>query len=117
MSDNQDENIKKAKQAADMFMLQQKAKAYQEKLDALANKEYQGKYQGISIKMKGDYSILDVQIDQSFYETASKGQIEHGILTLLCNLHNAIANDQTVLKDELQQDISFLQKSQYDGND
>jgi DNA-binding protein YbaB len=112
MSENNDENIKKAKQAADMVMLQQKARDYQDKLNSLMNKEYQGKYQGISIKMKGDFTLLEVNIDQSFYETASKGQIENGIRVLFTNLHNAIAADQDNLKQELQLDLSVLQKDQ-----
>ncbi len=112
MADNNDENIKKAKQAVDMVMLQQKAKDYQDKQVALMNKEYQGKYQGISMKMKGDFTLLEVKIDQNFYETASKGQIEQAIFKLCSNLHGAISADLDVLKNELQMDLSFLQKGQ-----
>ena len=112
MNDNNDENLKKAKNAADMVMLQQKARDYQDKLGKLMNKEYQGKYQGISIKMKGDYTLLDVSIDQSFYEMASKNQIEQGLMNLFRNLHNAVNADQDALKAELQLDLSALQKDQ-----
>ena len=49
-----DENMKNAKRAADMVMLQNKARDFQDKMTALSNKEYQGRYQGIEIKMKGD---------------------------------------------------------------
>lgn len=116
MDDNQDENLKKAKQATDMFMLQQKAKDYQDKFTRIQNNEYQGKYKGISCKMKGDGTILEVHIDQSFYETASKGQIEAGIMRLINNLHSAVNADQDHLKNEIQLDINSFQKEQYNGN-
>lgn len=109
---NDDENLKKTKKAVDMLMLQQKARDYQDKLSKSMNKEYQGRYQGISMKMKGDFTLLDVKIDQSFYETASKSQIEQGIMALFRNLHNAISSDQEALKEELQMDISAIQKDQ-----
>lgn len=115
MNDNNDENLKKAKQSTDLFMLQQKAKDYQDKMNSLTNKEYQGKYQGINMKMKGDGMVLEVKIEQSYYETASKSQIESGILRLTNNLHNAIVADQEVLKNELQLDLSAFQKEQYNG--
>ncbi len=117
MADNEnDENLKKAKQAADMVRLQQKAQDYQQKLNDLMNKEYQGKYQGINVKMKGDSTLLDVRIEQSFYETAGKGQIEKAILTLFNNLHNAIQADQNALREELQMDIDSLQREHYGNN-
>jgi DNA-binding protein YbaB len=117
MADNEnDENLKKAKQAADMVRLQQKAQDYQNKLNDLMNKEYQGKFQGISVKMKGDSTLLDVRIEQSFYETAGKGQIEKAILTLFNNPHNAIQADQNALREELQMDIDSMQREQYGNN-
>ena len=67
-----DENIKKAKQAASMALLQSKAKEFQEKTIALQNKIYQGTVQGISITMKGSHEVIEVRIDQSFYETSGK---------------------------------------------
>ena len=109
MSEN-DENIKKAKQAADMVMLQNKAKDFQDKMTALGNKEYQGRYQGLTIKMKGDHTLLDVSIDQGFYETAGKSQIEKAILVLCSNLNTAIKDDQEQLQRELQGDIERMQK-------
>ncbi len=112
MNENDDENMKKAMKATDMVMLQQKARDYQDKLGKLMNKEYQGRYQGISIKMKGDFTLLEVNIDQSFYEMASKSQIEQGIMTLFRNLHNAVSSDQDALKNELQLDLSTLRKDQ-----
>lgn len=115
MNENDDENLKKAKQAADMVRFQQKAQDYQKKLDGLLNKEYQGKFQGISVKMKGDSSLIDVRIDQSFYETAGKGQIEKAIMSLFNNLQRAIQADQVALKQELQMDLDVLQKEAY-GN-
>ena len=115
MSDDnheKDQNLGKAKQAADMVRLQQKAQEFQGKLTDLGNKEYQGKVQGISIKMKGDYTVLDVQINQDYYETASRSQMENAILKLLVNLRNAISNDQEMLKNELQMDLDLMKKEQ-----
>jgi DNA-binding protein YbaB len=104
---DEDNNVK---QQTDLFMLQQKAQDYQDKLNKLQNKEYQGKYQGVSIRQKGDGTILEVHIDQSFYETASKGQIEIAFFKLLNNLHTAVLNDQKSLQEELQMDIAAFQK-------
>ena len=70
----EDENIKKAKQAVEFTMMQERAKKLQEQFSALSNKVYKGKRQGINIQMKGDYQVLDITIDQSFYETSSKTQ-------------------------------------------
>ncbi len=105
-----DENMKKNKQALDLLMLQTKAREFQDKNNELQQKEYQGKYQGISIKMKGDHTVFDIHIDQGFYETAGKGQIEKAFLTLLGNLNNAIRQDQDNLQRELQGDIERMQK-------
>lgn len=101
----EDNNEKQTKQAVDLLMLQQKAQDYQNKVVALGNKEYQGKYQGLSIRMKGDGTILEVRIDQGFYETASKAQMEQAFLTLSHNLHTAIVNDQTALQEEFKIDF------------
>ena len=40
-----DENMKNAKRAADMVMLQTKARDFQDKMIALSNKEHQGRNQ------------------------------------------------------------------------
>lgn len=105
-----DENIKKSKEAVDLLMLQTKAREFQNKSNELQQKEYQGKYQGVSIKMKGDHTVFDVHIDQGFYETSSKGQMEKAIISLLNNLNNAIKQDQDDLQRELQGDIERMQK-------
>lgn len=105
-----DENMKKNKQALELLMLQNKAREFQNKTQELQQKEYQGKFQGVFIKMKGDYSILDVRIEQGFYETAGKGQIEKAFTTLLNNLNNAVKQDQNDLQRELQGDIERMQK-------
>jgi len=112
MSDENDKNLEKAKQAADMVRLQQKAQEFQSKLTELGNKEYQGKVQGITIKVKGDYTVLDVQINQDYYETASRSQMEGSILKLLVNLKNAITADQDLLRNELQMDLDLLKREQ-----
>lgn len=105
-----DENMKKSKQAVDFVMLQDKAREFQNKSNELQQKEYQGKYQGLTIKMKGDHSIVDCRIEQGYYETAGKGQLEKAITTLLTNLNTAIKQDQDDLQKELQGDIERMQK-------
>lgn len=110
MNENDDQNLKKAKDAETYLMLQQKAKDYQDKLSALQNKEYQGRVFGVSISMKGSYEVFNVTIDQSFYETAGKEQIEKAFLTCLSNLHKAVESDQNTLRDELQSTITQFQK-------
>lgn len=105
----EDENIKNAKQATEMAMLQERARKYQEKLTELSNKVYKGKRQGISIDMKGNYDVVDLKIDQSFYETSSKSQMEQAILVCLINLKRNIEQDQEVIKDELNNDIMKMQ--------
>lgn len=109
MNENDDNNLKKAKQAVDMAMLQDKAKDYQEQMAALQNKEYQGRYQGLTIKIKGDFTLLDVKIDQGFYETAGKNQLEHAILALFMNLKNAISTEQNELQQKLQSELERMQ--------
>ena len=51
-----DENRKKAKQATDRLMLQTKAKEFQDKLKDLSRKEYQGKFKGITVNRRGDFT-------------------------------------------------------------
>ena len=105
-----DENIKKSKEAVDLLMLQNKAREFQNKSNELQQKEYQGKFQGVSIKMKGDHTVFDVHIDQGFYETSSKALTEEAISTLMNNLNNAIKQEQDDLQRELQGDIERMQK-------
>jgi len=111
MNENDDENIKKARQAESFALLQSKAKDYQDKLTSLQNKEYQGKYFGVFIRMKGSFEVIDVRIEQAFYETAGKGQIEKAFLTCYGNLYRSIQADQDGLKQELQSDVDQIQKS------
>lgn len=115
MNEN-DDNLKRAKQAADMVMLQNKAKDYQAQLQALQDKEYQGRYHGISIKMKGDFSLLDVTIDQGFYETAGKSQIENSFLVLFSNLKANIVADQNDLQQRFQNDIERMRRDAMNKN-
>lgn len=105
-----DENMKKAKQASNMVMFQNKAKEYQNKINELQNKEYQGKFQGITIKMKGDFTVIDVRIDQGFYETAGKGQVEKAVFSLVNNLTAAIKQDQEDCQRLFQGDLERMQK-------
>lgn len=106
---NDDENMKKAQQATDMVMMQDKLRDYQKKMEDLQNKVYQGNYQGMSIKMKGTYEIIEVHIDQSFYETAPKSLLEMSILTVSANLHRAIEADQKLLQEQMQNDLQRFQ--------
>lgn len=113
----QDENIKKAKQATSYAMMQDKAREYQEKILSLRNKDYQSKYKGLSIKMKGDYQLTEVKIDQNFYETAGKQEIEQAILVAFSNLHRAIEDEQKELQDQMTSDIQRMQmESMADNN-
>lgn len=104
-----DQNIKNAKQATEMAMLQEKARNYQSKMNELTNKVYTGRRQGINIEMKGNYEVVDIKIDQSFYETSSKLQMEQALIVCLTNLRRSIELDQESLKDELQNDITRMQ--------
>lgn len=106
----EDENRKKAKKAADRYLLQTKAKEFQEKLKDLSRKEYQGKYKGITVKRRGDYLLLSVSIDQSIYETAGKAQLETAIRTVRTNLRNAINADRDEAKGDFQRDRDRFQK-------
>jgi DNA-binding protein YbaB len=116
MAENdEDENLKRAKASAEMVRVQNKMKDYQDKLVSLQNKEYQGKVQGITIVMKGSEEVIDIRIEQSYYETAGKGQMEKALLTLLNNLHRAVEADQTQIKEEMQAELVQLQKEQSDG--
>ena len=113
----EDENLKNAKKAADMAVLQNKMKDLQEKTVALQNKEYQGKFQGVTIRMKGDHQVIDVRIDQGYYETAGKGQLEKAFFQLLNNLVRAIKEEQEMLTMEFQKDMERLQRGALDGTD
>ena len=114
----QDENLKKAKQAADLAVMQDKVRNYQQKLVDLQNKEYQGKYKGLSIRMKGSFEVIDVRIDQSFYETARKQEIEQAILITLNNLHQAVDDEQKDLQNQMTSDLQRIQaEAMNHGND
>lgn len=108
----EDENIKKSKQAVDLLMLQNKAKEFQERSNNLLNKNYQGRVQGVTITMKGNHDIVEIHIDQSFYETAGKGELEIAFIKCLSNLNTAINNEQQELQNELQNEIIMMQKKQ-----
>lgn len=106
-----DENVKNAKQAADMALLQTKAKEFQDKANAQQNKIYQGTFQGITIAMKGSHEVIEVRIDQSFYETSGKGPMEIAILRCLTNLNHAIDEDVKAIQEELQTQINILRQN------
>lgn len=105
-----DENIKNAKQAANMAILQTKAKEFQDKSIALQNKIYRGTVQGISIAMKGSHDVIEIHIDQSYYETSGKGAMEIAILRCLTNLNNAINADFSQLQQDMQNQLMEFQK-------
>jgi|GEM_PF-773115 len=102
-----DENLNKAKMASEFLNVQNKLSDYQKKYEALSNKVFTGRYKGVTLQMRGDYLIVDVKIDQSVYETASKSAIEQSFLICATNLHNAIGQELTSLKNELQQNIGL----------
>lgn len=106
-----DENIKNAEQAVKIAMLQDKAKEFQDKNQELQNKEYSGRYQGVNIVMKGTFEVVSIHIDQGYYETASKGQIELAFTKCLANLHEAVRTDIEDVTKQFQSDILRLQKS------
>ena len=106
-----DQNIKNAKKAADLALLQNKAKDFQDRSVALQNKIFTGTYQGVTIVMKGSHDIIEVRIDQSFYETSGKGQMEIAIMRCLTNLHNAIVTDVEQLQKDVQSQLMEIEKS------
>lgn len=112
----EDENLKKASQSADYVMLQQRVEDYKAKLISLQNKIYAGKYQGINLKMKGNYTVIEDSIDQTYYETASRSQIEHALLICYTNLHQAIEAEQKEVTDQMQAEIARYQASAVSGN-
>ncbi|MFA6829094.1 MAG: hypothetical protein WCR67_00060 [Bacilli bacterium] len=107
--EDEDINLKRARESADYAVLQDKVENYKTKLINIQNKEYQGKYQGINIKMKGDFTMLSTSIDQSYYETASCTQIEHGFLICYTNLHDAIVQEQKDITEQMQAEIARYQ--------
>lgn len=112
----EDENIKRAKAATNFAMLQDKAKEFQDKSDALQNKVYQGTVQGVTIVMRGSHEVLEVKLDQNFYEISGKEGMEIAILRCLTNINNAIKLDQVQLQKEMQNELMALQRSANDGN-
>ena len=56
-----------------------------------------------------DYQVLDITIDQSFYETSSKTQMEQALMICLTNLKQAIDLEQEQLKNSLQTEINKFQ--------
>ncbi len=106
----EDENRKKAKQAADRYLLQTKAQDFQNKIKDLGRKEYQGKYKGITVKRRGDFTLISVSIDQGFYETAGKAQLETAIRTVRTNLRSAINSEREEVKANFQRDRDRIQK-------
>lgn len=104
-----DINLKKARESADYAVIQSRVEEYKNRLMELQNKIYQGKYSGVTIKMKGDYRVLDTSIDQSFYETASREKIEQAFLICYTNLHDAVTNEQKAVTEQMQMEISRFQ--------
>lgn len=107
--DNDDINVKRARESADYVVLQERVEQYKAKLIDLQNKIYQGKYNGVSIQMKGDYTVINTSIDQSFYETASRNQLENSFLVCYTNLHSAITSEQKDVTEQMQNEISRFQ--------
>ena len=106
---DEDKNLEKAKQSAQAAVMQDRIKEYQKKINDLSSKEYSGKYQGITIKMTGAYRMLSVEINQAFYETCSKSQLEMAFLVCYSNIKDAIEVEQKSLTDQLQQEMIRFQ--------
>lgn len=106
---DEDQNLKNAEMSAKMAVLQDTVREYQEKLKDLSNKVYTGKYRGVEIKMKGDFSIVSVIFDQGVYETSSKGNLEQIIVVCFTNLKKAITDEQEYLSQELKNIVDKYQ--------
>lgn len=110
MADNNDDiNLKKADQAAQYALIQERMATYRQKIVEVQNRDFQGRYQGISVKMNGNFDIVDVAIDQGYYETAGKSQLEKAILVCLSNLHNAIEQETKAITDQMQAEMARFQ--------
>ena len=99
--EEKDENLKNAELSAKMAVLQNTIREYQDKIKALSSKLYTCKYKGVEIKMTGDYTVTNVAIDQSVYETSSKSNLEQVIMVAFTNLKKAIADEQEFLSNEI----------------
>lgn len=107
----EDKNLEKAKASAEAAVMQDRIKEYQVKINELQSKEYSGKYQGITIKMTGAYRMLSVEINQAYYETCSKSQLENAYLICYSNIRDAIEVEQKALTEQLQQEMIRFQAS------
>ena len=106
----EDENLKKASQAAELAAMQDKARDYQRKLAEFQSKIFTGKVGGVNMKMSGDFKINEIKIDQSFYEMASKDQLEVSILRCYNNLYTAVSNEINDLNGQFQQEMKLMSK-------
>lgn len=109
---NDDINLKKAEQSAQYALMEQKMQEYRQKLIDMQNRIYQGKYQGVILKMKGDFNLIETTIDQNYYETASKAQLEKAILVCFTNLHSAIEQETKAITEQMQSEMSRFQLGQ-----
>lgn len=107
----EDKNLERAKKSADAAVMQDRIKEYQDKLKDLQNKEYSGKYQGIKMVVNGDFRMQKVEINQAFYETCSKSQLETAILVCFSNIKEAIDSETRELSEQLQQEVMRFQAS------
>lgn len=104
-----DDFEKETKQAANLAAIQDKAREFQTLSNQLAEKVYQGISQGITITMKGNHDVINVHIDQSFYETSGKGAMERAFQRCLANLNHSINSDVERLQKDMQQQLLELQ--------
>ena len=106
----------KEKQTADMLFMQNSAKEFQDKMQELQNKEYTGKVHGIYITMKGSMEIIDVHIDQNYYETASKGSIEMDVKKCVNNIEQSIGYDVNEARERLNKDMERIRVNNTNGD-
>lgn len=107
----EDKNLQRASKSAEAAVMQDRIKEYQTKIEDLQRKEYSGKYQGITLKMNGAMQLLGVEINQGYYETSSKSQLERAFLICFSNIKGAIDSEMNALREQLQQEVMRFQAS------
>lgn len=112
----EDKNLEKARNSAEAAVMQDRIKEYQQKLKDLQAKEYSGKYQGIKLTLNGAFCMQKVEINQAFYETCSKSQLETAILVCYSNIKEAIDSEARELSEQLQQEMMRFQSSALNNN-
>ena len=93
----EDKNLQRASKSAEAAVMQDRIKEYQTKIEAL--------------KMNGAMQLLGVEINQGYYETSSKSQLERAFLICFSNIKGAIDSEMNALREQLQQEVMRFQAS------